>query len=106
MKSRDIVNKNSKAISDQKPKKLRKKVRNYSLFFCGSLFTNAPIKKPKRLQKLKGRDIVNKKIQKQFQIRKPKNEQKSRKTILHSFLDQVLPMHLFKKQTDFNKLKG
>ena len=55
LKGRELVNKKkSKAILNhiRKPKKLSKKVRNYTLFFCGSPFTNAPIKKPNRLQQI------------------------------------------------------
>ena len=36
----------------RKPNKLSKKVGNYILFFRGSTFTNAPIKKPKRIQQI------------------------------------------------------
>ena len=56
--------------------------------------------------KLRARELQNKK-QQQFQtIRKQKMEQKSRKTIPHSFVEHELQMHLFKNQTDFNKLKS
>ena len=36
----------------RKPNKLSKKAGNYTLFFRGSTFTNAPIKKPKRIQEI------------------------------------------------------
>ena len=57
--------------------------------------------------KLRARKLENKpKNQQQFQIIKQNMEQKSRKTIPHSFVEYELQMHLFKNQTNVNKLKS
>ena len=58
--------------------------------------------------KLRARELENEqKNQKQFLIiRKQNIEQKSRKTIPHSFVEHELQMHLLKNQTDFNRLKS
>ena len=57
--------------------------------------------------KMRARKLENKqKNQQQFQIIKQNTEQKSRKTIPHSFVENELQMHLFRNQTNFNKLKS
>ena len=56
--------------------------------------------------KLRARKLENKqKNQQQFQIIKQNMEQK-RKAIPHSFVEHELQMHLFRNQTNFNKLKS
>ena len=57
--------------------------------------------------KLRARELENKqKTKSNFRSSENKIWSKIRKTIPHSFVEHELQMHLFKNQTDFNKLKS